>query len=306
MESIKNFAFKLHDDAGCTYGDGLAYSTHLNLANYFFKKYKYYLAPVVRIDVEKAIWCHDTLEDCEISMQYLSDTIGQVAANIVYNISDEAGCNRKDRMLKTLPKIGSTYESIFAKLCDRLANVSYSLNQKVGNGQSKKYDMYSEEYPTFRFFLRKNGWFKDMWDELDVLLCYSDNSILKIIDEKVNDREKIYQQYENSFDHNTLMYSEQEPVMIDTLADEIFSLLLSNKDTLPVDFIIETLTKLGHAPNILYDDNGLFAVDVCAFQPLVTDESTDDVSMNFIVNKNIWKPTIREAIAYNLQLISKK
>ena len=63
--------------------------------------------------------------------------------------------------------------------------------------------------------------------------------------------------------------------------------------------MIESLTKLGEAPNILYDDNGNFAVTGTGFQSVSMDEISD-VTMSFFVLKEHWFKTIREALKYYL------
>jgi hypothetical protein len=70
----------------------------------------------------------------------------------------------------------------------------------------------------------------------------------------------------------------------------------------PCDFIIETLTEFGQAPNIIYDDNGLFAMSADGYQPVVTgDEKLEGELMVFVMKKDMWKPTIREALWHYLQ-----
>jgi hypothetical protein len=106
----------------------------------------------------------------------------------------------------------------------------------------------------------------------------------KIIQEKINERQR-------------LIDDENETNQIDILANEIYDLLVIHKDELPVDFIIESLTKLGNAPSILYDDDGSFAISEDGFQSLTSD--TDDTqTMICFVKKKQWKSTIREAINY--------
>lgn len=79
---------------------------------------------------------------------------------------------------------------------------------------------------------------------------------------------------------------------------------------LPVEFIIESLTKLGESPSILYDDDGHFAVESNGFQSVPMDDDGEmiddlypngDVSMSFYVEKKKWFGTIREALSYYLK-----
>jgi hypothetical protein len=66
--------------------------------------------------------------------------------------------------------------------------------------------------------------------------------------------------------------------------------------TYPCDFIIETLTKFGLAPKIVYDDNGLFAVTDTGYQTVVTGDEKMDGQITVFCTPDIWEKTIREAI----------
>lgn len=107
----------------------------------------------------------------------------------------------------------------------------------------------------------------------------------KLIEEKLIERQK-------------LIDDDIETNQIDFLADEIFDLLVCYNADLPIDFIIESLTKLGNAPSILYDDNGSFAISEDGFQSLSDD---GEQTISCFVKKEQWKPTIREAINYYLE-----
>lgn len=88
---------------------------------------------------------------------------------------------------------------------------------------------------------------------------------------------------------------------IDVLADEIVLMINENFYDLEVDFIIETLTKLGYAPNVIYDDNGLFAVSGDGYQPVVCGDEKIDGSVIIYVTPDMWKKTIREALKKYLE-----
>lgn len=81
---------------------------------------------------------------------------------------------------------------------------------------------------------------------------------------------------------------------IDVLGDEILNRIKEYKDSLSFEFIFEELTKLGQAPNLLYDDNGYFAIEAEGYQTVVTEPT--DVEMHFMVEKEKWCSTIREAL----------
>jgi len=106
-------------------------------------------------------------------------------------------------------------------------------------------------------------------------------------------REGLLQIHEDSWNPKTNKY-EVDGHEIDELADQIYSLLKNHKDDLSFEFIFEQLTKLGHAPNLLYDDNGHFALVGDGYQS-VPDEISD-VEMHFFVEKEHWKNSVREAL----------
>ncbi len=72
-------------------------------------------------------------------------------------------------------------------------------------------------------------------------------------------------------------------------------------DTLPVEAVLESLTHLGDAPNLLYDDNGLWAIVTDGTQPCVSGKQKLEGSMTFWCEKRQWFSTIRKAIKYYLK-----
>ena len=56
---------------------------------------------------------------------------------------------------------------------------------------------------------------------------------------------------------------------VDGIQKEISTAIRKNFDQYAVDFILETWTRFGAAPNVIYDDNGLFAVTGDGYQKVV-------------------------------------
>ncbi len=81
---------------------------------------------------------------------------------------------------------------------------------------------------------------------------------------------------------------------------EIITNLQKSFKELTFEYIVETLTELGQAPSVLYDDNGNFAVNGTGFQNVAYGNETEDMEMTFFVEKKYWKPTMREALHYYL------
>lgn len=55
----------------------------------------------------------------------------------------------------------------------------------------------------------------------------------------------------------------------DKIQNQITKCFKKHFEAYTVDFILETLTKFGDAPNVIYDDNGMFAVTSEGYQPVV-------------------------------------
>lgn len=75
---------------------------------------------------------------------------------------------------------------------------------------------------------------------------------------------------------------------------------LSNKfDKLSVDFMLETLTHLGWAPCVIYDDDGNWAISGDGFSN-VRMSSKDDFQISNSIEAKFFKPTIRKALKFYL------
>ena len=87
---------------------------------------------------------------------------------------------------------------------------------------------------------------------------------------------------------------------IDSLGDEILAKIKEWGNLLSLEFILDELSNLGQAPNLLYDDNGHFAITSDGFQNVSSEEEPIDMNMSFFVPKESWKKTIREALDFYL------
>lgn len=117
--------------------------------SYDIYPYGYHFRQVKRIaeelgyDESIVVSCilHDTLEDTDLSYKDLKKAFGEEVAEIVFCVTDELGRNRKEKKMKTYPKIKSNWKATVVKVCDRIANMQ----------QSKEYNenlfkMYQKEY----------------------------------------------------------------------------------------------------------------------------------------------------------------
>ena len=87
---------------------------------------------------------------------------------------------------------------------------------------------------------------------------------------------------------------------IDALSHKIQQLLKDNFDSLPFEFILNQLSRLGMAINVLNDDNGHWAVTADGYQSVTYGDDPVDVDTHFWVSARHWKPTLREALKFFL------
>jgi len=117
-----------------------------------------------------SLYCHDIIEDTNITPSKLEQIFNHEIADIVYRVTNELGWTRTEKNFKTYPKIWPSDLAIFVKLCDRIANTRNSKN--CADDRSKKmYRTYADEY-TFRAALKVRNLYPDMWKLLDELDTY--------------------------------------------------------------------------------------------------------------------------------------
>ena len=140
--NIIAFAIDAHHKVNHLY-DGKPYSLHLAMVAHYAVKY-IDLVPQMYWDVViNAAWLHDTIEDCRLTYNDIKSAAGEEVAEIVYALTNDKGKNRKQRAGENYYKgIRDTPYAGFVKLCDRIANVRYSLetNSKMLNVYQKEND----------------------------------------------------------------------------------------------------------------------------------------------------------------------
>jgi (p)ppGpp synthase/HD superfamily hydrolase len=163
-DRAKEYAVSRHQLFRQTY-DGSPYTKHLEMTRTVAQKYLHYINYQERDNVLAACWCHDLIEDTEITQNQLSDVLNYQIAEIVFSVTNEHASTKLDSIHKTFSKIGQSKLAVFLKLCDRIANTS---NSKIN--ATEKYNKYIFEFPVFRYYLQKDGiYFHNMWQELESL-----------------------------------------------------------------------------------------------------------------------------------------
>lgn len=119
------------------------------------------------MDLRISAWLHDIIEDTGMSYDQIKLGFGEVVADIVYAVTNEMGRNRKERNIKTYPKIKLNKKALILKLADRIVNVA----QAVGTN-TRYVDMYKKEYDFFKKSLYENSGderIENMWKRLEEL-----------------------------------------------------------------------------------------------------------------------------------------
>jgi (p)ppGpp synthase/HD superfamily hydrolase len=107
-------AYKTKDGKPQTY-DGKPYTVHLMAVEINLKRFG-----IDSLNGERdqnlliGAWLHDTLEDTTVSYDEILNEFGKDIADLVYSVTNESGANRKERSLKTYPKISAhPYDASF-------------------------------------------------------------------------------------------------------------------------------------------------------------------------------------------------
>ncbi len=118
---------------------------------------------------------HDVVEDTDCSYDELMSLFGYKTAELVWAVTNEPGQNRKERAIKTYPKIINTEHALRLKLCDRIANLENTVSHdRRGRRPQKIFLMYERERFDFESTLRSKCFSeseieKNMWIHLEKL-----------------------------------------------------------------------------------------------------------------------------------------
>lgn len=165
IHGVAEYAISCHNKTNHTY-DGCAYSVHLSQVYGYAMKYSNLLKDNESDLAFKGCWVHDVIEDCRQTYNDVKEACGIEVAEIAYALTNEKGKNRKERAnSKYYEGIRNTPCAQFVKICDRLANATYS--KQMG---SRMIEAYRKEMPNFKKELYSEQ-YKEMFDELESILA---------------------------------------------------------------------------------------------------------------------------------------
>ena len=159
IEAIRKNAHELHQSVNQTYGENLPYGFHLDMVVEMISKYGH-LVCACEDDVLSLFFggfYHDSIEDArqtyndvmKLAKKILTDDQALMATEIVYALTNDKGRTRAERAGERYYQgIRETPYAPFVKLCDRMANVSYSCSNDNSEGNRMK-QVYKNEMHHF-------------------------------------------------------------------------------------------------------------------------------------------------------------
>ena len=159
IEQIRQSAHDLHQSVNQTYGKDLPYGYHLDMVVQGIRDFGH-LVCAREQDVLPLFfggYYHDSIEDARLTYNDVMKTARHLltveqalmATEIVYALTNDKGRTRAERAGEKYYKgIRETPYAPFAKLCDRLANITYSCSGVDGDNLRMK-EVYKAEMPHF-------------------------------------------------------------------------------------------------------------------------------------------------------------
>lgn len=159
VEKIRVAAWELHESVAQTYDKTLPYGHHLSMVADAAMKYG---SEVVEkeddiLPVVFAAYFHDSIEDArqtyndvtKIAEEFLTKEQAYMAAEIVYALTNDKGRTRQERAgERYYAGIRETPYAPLVKLCDRLANMTYSF-KGTNDANNHMHEVYAREWPHF-------------------------------------------------------------------------------------------------------------------------------------------------------------
>ena len=159
IEEIRLSAHSLHQSVNQTYGNDLPYGYHLDMVVNGIRDFGH-LVCVAQDDVLPLFfggYYHDSIEDARLTYNdvlktargFMTEEQALMATEIVYALTNDKGRTRAERAGERYYKgIRETPYAPFVKLCDRLANITFSCSG-VNEDSMRMKSVYKDEMPHF-------------------------------------------------------------------------------------------------------------------------------------------------------------
>lgn len=159
IEQIRHSAHKLHRDVNQSYGNGLPYGYHLDMVATNVHDFGHLVCTTEEdvLPLYFGAYYHDSIEDARLTYNdvmhqarmMLTEEQALMATEIVYALTNDKGRTRAERAgEKYYEGIRKTPYAPFVKLCDRLANITYSCSGVDGENDRMR-QIYLDEVPHF-------------------------------------------------------------------------------------------------------------------------------------------------------------
>ena len=160
IDEIRQSAHALHQRVNQTYGDDLPYGFHLDMVAEGIQTYGH-LVCVSEDDVLPMFfggYYHDSIEDARMTYNdvmhearlRMTEEQALMATEIVYALTNDKGRTRDERAGENYYKgIRETPYAPFVKLCDRLANITYTCSIDSGKDGNRMREIYKGEMAHF-------------------------------------------------------------------------------------------------------------------------------------------------------------
>jgi len=200
LEEIRLAAHQLHQSVNQVYGDDLPYGFHLDMVAESVNSYGYLVCAREEdvVPLYFGSFFHDSIEDTrqtyhdvlKRARKWMTEDQALMATEIVYALTNDKGRTRAERAgEKYYEGIRQTPYAPFVKLCDRLANVTYSCSVDNGRQGNRMREVYKEEMPHFLPSLSSNSEDPRLQIPFDVVIALAE----VLIDEV--DRDAIRKQW---------------------------------------------------------------------------------------------------------------
>lgn len=159
LAGIEEAAHALHAAVGQTYDGDKPYGYHLDMVADAVRCYGAEIcqSPEDVVPMLFAAYFHDSIEDArqtyndtkKTALRFMSEIQALMATEIVYALTNDKGRTRAERAGEHYYEgIRQTPYAPFIKLCDRLANASYSARGS-NEGNNRMHEVYHNEMPEF-------------------------------------------------------------------------------------------------------------------------------------------------------------